>query len=383
MHTGFIRVLWGVSLLLLLAACSSDDARPPPAELQTIKPEITLDRAWWFDVGGGSAEQILDLRPLFLDGTLYVVDAEGLVTAIEPVEGERLWKSDLDRPITAGIAGSQGLLFMAEETGKVFAFDTVSKTVLWEAGLTSESVVKPLTVNDVVIVQTIDGRVTAFGQKDGIKRWEYANTTEPSLSLRGDAVPLLFKDAVIIGLSNGMVVSLSVRTGEVQWEQRVAEPKGRTELERLIDVDSAIFVVDNRLFAVAYQGRLVELDPYSGAVVWATDASSYSDLSVGYNSLFITTPEGEVVAFKRDGGAKVWSNNDLSYRYLGAPVAWQSYVLVPDFEGYIHVLNQTDGRIVGRFRPGNDDGIRVPAFVANDLIYIYSNDGTLSAWRQE
>lgn len=379
----FIRGIGGVLLALLLAACSADDARPPPAELQSIKPEVTLERAWWFDVGVGSAEQILDLRPVFMDGVLYVVDAEGLVTALEPVEGERLWKEDLERSITAGLAANQGLLFLVEEAGKIMAFDTATREIIWEAALTSESVVRPLTVGDSVVVQTIDGRVTALGQKDGVKRWEYLNTTEPSLSLRGDAVPLLFKDSIIAGLSNGTVVSLSVRSGELQWEQRVAEAKGRTELERLIDVDSAIFMVDNRLFAVAYQGRLVELDPFSGTVVWATEASSYSDLSVGYNALFITTPAGEVAAFKRDGGARVWSNNELAYRYLGAPVVWQSYVVLPDFEGYMHVLNQTDGRIVGRFRPGDEDGIRVPAFVANDLIYIYSNDGTLSAWRQE
>jgi len=374
-----IALLW----LALLQGCESDDVRPPPAELQSFTPEVEFDRLWHLDVGVGSNAQILDLRPRFMDGVLYVVDAEGLITAVDPVEGERLWEWEGESSITAGLAAKSGLLFMVEENGRLVAFDTGSQTPLWTAPLSSESVVAPLTAGDVVIVQTIDGRLTAFGLKDGVRRWEYVSATEPALSLRGNAVPLEFQDTVIAGLSNGSVVSLAVRSGELLWEQRVASPKGRTELERLVDVDSAILMADGRLFVVAYQGRLVELDPYNGAVLWAVDTSSYADMGVGYDALFLTTPEGTVRAFRRDGGARLWSNDEFAYRYLGAVLAWDARVFVPDFEGYMHVLAQSDGRLVGRFRPGSDDGIRVPAFVADDILYIYANDGTLSAWQRE
>lgn len=379
----FLLAFVFLGLLAVLQGCSDDDVRPPPAELQSITPEIELERLWRLNAGVGSDGQILDLRPVFLDGVLYVVDAEGLITAVEPLEGDRLWEWESDRYITAGLAGADNLLFMAEEDGKLLAFDILTQAIVWEVQLSSESVVKPVLAKDVVVVQTIDGRLTAFGRKDGQKRWEYVSAAEPALTLRGNAVPVEFENTIIAGLSNGTVVSLSALTGELLWEQRVALPKGRTELERLIDIDSALLMADGRLFAVAFQGRLVELDPFNGAVLWAVDTSSYADLGLGYNAVYLSTPDGDVRAFKRDGGARVWVNSELSYRYLGAVLAWDAYILLPDFEGYMHVLTQAEGRIVGRFRPGSDEGIRVPAFVVDDIIYIYTNDGTLSAWRRE
>lgn len=375
---------WLVALPLMawLVGCGSDDVRPPPAELQPFTPEIRYEQLWSRDVGVGSDGLLLDLRPRVMDGVIYTIDADGLLSAIDAESGKRLWEEDTQRRVSAGLAAAQGLLFFGDPDGVLVAWSIETKQPVWQSILTSEAVVVPVLTEDLVLVLTIDGRISAFGQKDGVRRWDFQSGAEPALTLRGNAVPKVQGGSVIVGLSNGTVIALSTRSGELLWEQRVAVPKGKTELERLVDIDSALLLDEGRLFAVAYQGRLMELDPYDGKPAWAVEASSYSDMALGLRHLFLSSPEGQVQAYDRDGGSRRWSSEALAYRGLGAPVVWGGEVLVADFEGYLHALSQQDGRLVGRFRPGDDAGIRVPPMLVGDHLVVYDNAGSLSAWRR-
>jgi outer membrane protein assembly factor BamB len=68
----------------------------------------------------------------------------------------------------------------------------------------------------------------------------------------------------------------------------------------------------------------------------------------------------------------------LYYRGLTAPATIGNYVAVADFEGYVHLLSQIDGRIVGRTQI-DDDGIRANLLVNSGMLYVFSNSGSLTA----
>ena len=370
-----------VGLALLIAACSSDQVRPPPAELRDFEPRVSLDRLWSRDVGVGSDELLLDLRPALAGDSLYLIDARGRITQVQAETGRVLQTFDTDRDVSAGLAVDSATLYFIDERGLLVALARDSGLPVWEAALSSESVVRPTIAADNVIVQTVDGRISAFGRGDGQKRWEYLSGNQPALSLRGNAIPVVFGDNVLVGLSGGTVISLSLRSGEPQWEARIAIPRGKTELERLVDVDSALVLDRGRLYALSYQGRLVEIDPFDGRILWAVDASSYLDMALDDRYIYLSTPESDLVAYARSGGVEVWRTNELSWRFIGAPVLWQEVLAVSDLEGYVHLLSREDGSMVGRIRPGDEAGIRVPPLVVGESLGVYDNGGDISTWQ--
>ncbi len=377
------HILASIVVALLVSACSSDDVRPPPAELEDFTASVTFRELWSTGVGAGSGERLPDLRPFVSGSQIWTSDNEGDVYAIDLETGDELAYFELERNIMAGPVGKPDRLYLVDDSGVLICLDTTTGELRWTRQLSSEAVVLPVVEDGKVVVLTVDGRIAAYGDEDGLLRWDYRVANEPALTLRGAAYPVVFRSSLIFGLSDGRVISLSLSSGELLWERRVASPRGRTELERLVDIDSDLLLQDNRLLSVAYQGRLVELRPYDGEVVWGTDASSYSNLALHRDGLVLSSPEGDLIAYRSRSGEELWRSDVLSYRYLEAPVVWGDHVLVPDFEGYVHAFTIVEGKLAGRFRPGDDEGIRAPMLVQGDRLLILSNDGDLSLWEKE
>jgi hypothetical protein len=71
------------------------------------------------------------------------------------------------------------------------------------------------------------------------------------------------RDIAISGFDNGRVLAVSIADGATVWDSPVSPSTGRTELERLNDIDAAVKVVGDDVFVVGYQGRaaMLSLDP--------------------------------------------------------------------------------------------------------------------------
>src|SRR5690606_26603123 len=126
----------------------------------------------------------------------------------------------------------------------------------------------------VVALQTVDGKLVALDAATGQQRWIY-ETTIPALTLRGSSKPVFASNTVLAGFANGMVAAVNVNNGFLLWEERVAIPQGRYDIERVIDVDGDLLLAGNTLFASSYQGNLMAFDVQSGKITWVMDASSY------------------------------------------------------------------------------------------------------------
>lgn len=366
-----------VLLAGLLAACSSNDNFEEPAKLEKILNKRDVKRVWSEDVGVGTGEQLSIQAMSILDDTIFTADAKGRVTALNRENGDELWEVKLKQPVSGGAGVAGDLVLVGSLNGEVFALDTASGELRWQATVGGEVLAPPQGNGNVVVVQTLSGRLYGLNASDGSELWFYDNTT-PALTLRGTATPTVLGNTVFAGFASGKILALDINEGLLQWEQRVAVAKGRSELERVIDIEGSPLLIGDTLFSASYQGRLVAVDRNSGRGLWAKDESTYSNLSSGMGYVYVANADGVVKAYRASNGEVVWENDQLQRRQLGAPQTFGSFVAVADFAGYVHIMNQSNGEIVAR-RKVDGDGIRSPMLSRGDILYVHGNSGDLEA----
>ena len=371
-----------VGVLLAMVACGgnkSKDELLEPAPLVDFESEQRLKKVWSRGIGDGQGKKFNRLQPA-LDGEyIYAVDVDGRVYALDRTSGKTVWKARVKASITGGVGAAGGLIVVGSANGEVFALDQYTGEQLWQTSVGGEVLAPPATDGDMVVVQTFDGRLVGLSAYSGEEVWRYSSQT-PILSLRGTAAPVIDGVRTYAGFANGRMVSARVDNGVIDWEGRVALPKGDSEIERIVDVDGSPLIADSGIYAASYQGRVVSLDPQSGRPRWVQDASSYVTLAEGFGNVYVAQSDGSVLALDQRTGTVRWENGALSNRQLSGPVTFGSYLAVADYQGYVHILSQVDGEFVARKKLGSK-GVRAPILAADEIIYVLGNKGKLAAYR--
>lgn len=367
-----------LALTVLVVGCSSTSKKElPPAELPDFNEEVQLNKEWSRSIGVGQGDLFSNLVPAVDGDSIYAADVEGLVIALDRRSGKVLWKQDLDLPVSGAVGAGYGLVLLGTLKGEVIALDADSGEEQWRAQVPSEILAAPATNGDVVLVQGQDDRLVAFDAATGTQRWIF-ESSPAVLTLRGTGAPLLTRNLAIAGLSSGKVIALDAKRGIPVWEQRVAIPSGRSELDRVVDIDGGLLLSGNTLYVVTYQGKVAGLDLESGRVLWQREASSSVGLAEGFGSVYASLANGTVEGIDERSASALWSNDALARRQLSAPEVFSSYVAVGDLDGYLHLLSQVDGRFVGRTRI-DSDGLRAKPLVVGDWLYAFGNSGKLIA----
>lgn len=366
-------------LLLALAACSKDTEVNPPAKLVDFKQTLAVDRVWDANVGGGEPALRLGLGATVVGEQVFAAGHGGEVLALALANGRVLWQTKTKARLTGSTGADAALVAVGTSEGEVIALSSADGKELWRVRVRGEVLSAPLVAPTAIVVRTVDGRLVALAREDGHELWSVEQQI-PRLTLRGVAAPVLAGDAVVCGFDNGKVVGASLRDGTVLWETAVAPPRGRTELERLSDIDSRVMVSGDNVFAVGFQGRIAMLALDTGQIWWSRDLSSYRGLALDDEHLYVATSEGDVVAMTSRTGGETWRQKALAYRGLSAPVVLGNYVVVADFEGYVHFLDRSNGEVVARVKSG---GKRVsnPPVVSGDMLIVINDDGRVSAFR--
>ncbi len=379
-------LLW-IPVLLSLTACStvndwlSDETyETPPEKLVAITPEFEPQIVWSKDTGDGTGDDYTNLSSWIQGTAIFSIDHTGKLTALDLQSGQLRWDMDLDTHIEAGVGGGDGIILVGTAKGELIAIDEKKGGVLWRAQLSSEILAPAKAAQGVAVARSADGKIAAFSVKDGSVLWTYQRTV-PLLSLRGVSEPVIAGNKVIAGFANGKLVALSLREGAVLWEANVAVPRGRTELDRLVDIDSAPVVRDDVVYIVAYHGQLAAFDLDSGQRLWARDMSSRAGLDVvPGEAVYVTDDSSNVWALQDGTGDALWRQTRLLRRKVTAPVIIGDMLFVGDFEGYLHGLAREDGRFVAR-KKISDAAIRSQPLVQNNTLYVTAADGTVTALR--
>ena len=375
--------------LPLFAGCSivnlnpstwfADEEVNPPVELQDIDEEVELRRVWSASIGNGQGSDYFELTPAIDGERIFAASEDGNIYGLELESGDVIWRTRLDdETVTGGVGAGRGLVLVGTANAEVIAFNQFTGEELWRGAVTSEVLSPPQTNGDVVVAQTVDGKLIALDAGDGARRWIY-ETSLPALTLRGTNRPVITPQGfVIAGFSNGTLVSVAADDGIWRWEERIAIPEGRYDIERVIDADGDLQLDGNRVLASSYQGNVMAFDTATGRIVWGMEASSYHGLDQGFGNIYYSSEASHVVAVRDNSNDVVWTNEDLEYRALTGPKTVGNYIAVADFEGWLHVISQIDGRIVGRVRVDND-GVRANILADSGRLYVYGNSGTLMA----
>jgi outer membrane protein assembly factor BamB len=379
-----MRYLLPLSLaaLLVAAGCTKDKDVEPPAALVNFPATLPVKRLWDEGVGGGK-KQIklrLGLGPAIDKGLVFAASHKGEVLAVSLETGRHVWLKKLKMPISAGPAAGFGMVVAGTSKGEAIALDGATGNQLWRVHINSELLSSPAISEDVVVFRSVDGRLNGLDAHTGKTLWSVEQQV-PRLSLRGTATPIIAKEAAISGFDNGKVMAVSLKTGDTLWDTALASPHGRTELDRLVDIDSAVRVVGENVFAAGYQGRTAMLALDSGQQWWSHDMSSYRGLAVDADNLYVTQADGSVVALRQRDGAEMWRNDKLKRRGLSAPVVTSTAIALADFQGYLHWLDKNTGELVARERVAKKQRVSSPPAGEGDIIVVLTDGGTLAAYR--
>lgn len=362
-----------VALLpLALVACSSDKPKIEPAKLVDFQAKAKIEVRWDNDVGDAGQSVLF---PAVTREAVFAANADGDVYRFDRNTGKQVWRIDSGFAITGGVGSGGGLVLVGGEKGELAAYDEDSGKQQWQVKVSSDVLSPPKVSDGVVVVRTGNQRITGLSAKDGSRLWLYERAT-PTLIVRSHAGVLIRNGLVYAGFAAGKLAAINLKNGVVVWESTVSQPRGNTELERISDITSLPVADDAQVCAVAFQGRLACFDAVQGGALWTRDVSSDKGLALWGKMLYLTDTDSNVLALDKSSGASLWKNSQLSLRGGTAVYPLDDYLVLGDYEGYLHVLRRDDGSFVAR-RKTDGSAIRIAPMTLGDGALVQTSDGEL------
>ncbi|MDR9469096.1 outer membrane protein assembly factor BamB [Marinospirillum sp.] len=367
--------------LLLVSGCSSlPEPQYPPKPLPDHSDTASLQKQWQDHSGYGERWRGYDLQPALDKQLLISGDTQGYLQAFDLEGGflnfnKTLWTQELGVGISGGLTLENNKLFVVTQNGELLALDARTGEQLWQTELSSEALSPTQVQDNLTVVQTADGKLTAFSADTGRQLWSFDSLT-PSLTLRGTASPTLTSTQVMAGFANGKLYAVDNASGQANWDTQIAQPQGRTDIERLVDVDGQARIAEGLLIVNSYQGQTQALDPFSGRSRWSQDISSFHSPLIDQGRVFIVDEASRIHALDLASGSSLWKQEALFGRELTEAVMLSGQLVVADYQGYLHLLDPDTGEVTGR-QAFDLDGIRSTPVVHQDRLLVHSIRGRL------
>ncbi|NMH58995.1 outer membrane protein assembly factor BamB [Alteromonas sp. MYP5] len=395
-----------LSLALLLSGCSTisdwfaDDEELEIRKLAPIDAAFTPTLVWEQQIGDGVEGYFSRLRPAYDNNKVYVAERRGEVAALDPQSGKviweknfakfkdegmmdsisRLWSSGESAKI-AGLAAAENLLFIGTEDGVILALNQQDGEVVWQATVAGEILAAPAIGEGVLLVNTGAGVLFGLNAETGEQLWR-SESDVPPLTLRGISTPTSGNGGAIVGTPTGKLQVHILDSGVVAWETAITTPAGATELERIVDIDSAPLLYGGIVYSIAYNGTLAAVELRSGRVIWKREYASYRNLTLSDNQIFVVDNNSHIYALDRRNGVELWSQSGLKRRSLTEAEPVGDHIVVGDKWGFLHWLDQESGKIVARFSLGDDDedeSVYVSPLKVEDNIIAITREGKVAA----
>jgi len=383
------RALVVVACIAMATGCSTvrgwfggndeDKVNTDPAELVEFQATATPTRIWTASVGKGDGRTGVAQAPFIADGRVYAASVRGGVRAID-LQGDRvIWHHDPGLRLSGGPGAGDGLVVAGSLDGEVMALDAETGAERWSAKVPNEVIARPAIGQGLVVVRSNDGRVTAFDAATGERRWFWVRELPP-LTVRGNAPVTLAPGYAFVGTDEGGLLALSLSDGQVMWEQPVGLAEGRTELDRMADVDGAPVVDGSTVIASSYKNVTVAFEGPSGRPLWGAESGGVGGVGVAGDRVVVSDAAGTVWAIDKYVGTTYWQQPALARRNLGPAAVHGDFAVVGDFDGYLHWMRLSDGDFAARARAGRAAITGRPA-VADGVLVVQNVEGDLSAWR--
>lgn len=340
--------------LLMLSGCGTMDTvsgwmgKPTgqePAKLVEFGETAKFVERWHGDFGDPGANP---LQASLTSDAVYGASGKGTLTRLDRATGKQVWRIESNIRVSAGVGSGEGLVLIGSDKGEVQAYGEDGK-LRWSSKVSSEVLGVPQVADGVVVVRSGDGHVAGLNAADGRRLWVYERST-PALVVRSHASVTIRRGVAFAGFAGGKLSAIKLADGSLMWENSVSQPRGNTELERISDVTSNPVVSDAQVCAIAFQGNLACYDAVQGSPLWSRNIDSDKGLFILRKHLYASDARGAVIALDKDSGSTVWKNDQLLRRDVSAPYAQDDYVVVGDYQGFLHGLSREDGRFVARVK---------------------------------
>jgi outer membrane protein assembly factor BamB len=315
-----------------------------PAPLTEFAPKRQLSKVW--STSPGEAGRGV-FAPAVQGEVVYAAAESGRVVRINLQNGSETWRVDTGKKLSAGVGAGGGLVLVGGLKGELIALDAASGAKRWEVSVASVVVTPPAVDGDIVLVRTGNGHIHGLNAADGSRKWLYTRQL-PALSLYGVSALSVKDGLAYAGYPGGKMAAIRVANGIQAWEASVSTPRGASELERVNDVVGMPAVDDKRVCAVTYQGRVACFDRVKGNMLWSRETSSDSGLSMDEYYVYVSDDKDAITAYDKESGRATWRQDKLANRQLTAPLSLGKYVVVADFEGYVHLISSEDGSFAAR-----------------------------------
>ncbi|MGE8281763.1 MAG: outer membrane protein assembly factor BamB [Stenotrophomonas sp.] len=357
-----------------------------PAELVKFEPTVSVNKVWSANVGKGEGRVGVRQGPAVADGRVYAAALEGGVHALDLQTGKEVWEytpaKEKKKPklrLSGGPGVGDGLVVIGTLDGQVIALDASNGAEKWKAKVPGEVIAAPAVAQGLVFVRSNDGRTTALDAASGEQRW--FNTQElPSLTVRGNAPVATGPGVLFIGNDDGTLSALAMQDGRPLWEQMVGTAEGRTELERMSDIDGAPVLEGNTLYVSSFKNQTMAIEGPTGRPMWSRDHGGAGGVAVSSGNVVVTDGKGAVYGLDKASGSAMWSQQALARRSLTGAAIQGDYAVVGDYKGYLHWLRLSDGELAAREKSGGDAILAQP-IVADGILLVQNVDGKLTAFR--
>jgi len=329
-------------LLVALTGCISGPLKEAPEPLPADVPDkAKLNIDWWHILIPFYTEVPFHrIAPTLTDRGILTASPFGELVLLSP-EGDFIWRRQLADQISAPVSADQRHMALVTGNGDLQLLDWDGNTV-WRTPIAALATEAPVLLEDRIIVQTTDGRISAIERNTGRALWVYQDA-QPELTITGTARPTVVDDLVVTGLANGKLVALNLNDGSPAWEYRIARAQGKTDVSRLVDVDASVSVVDGMILAAGYQGDMLVIEAANGRVLASKPLSTYRAIVPGEQYWYAVNDKSHVLALDPNTLDPVWTQDQFTYRRLSKVVPWKDALAVSDAQGYVHLLDAETG----------------------------------------
>ena len=366
-----------LAAFLALHGCSSNN--PPgwvglknePAKLVDLSGAAKFE-AHLIGFAGDLGENLL--QPALSKDAVYAVSGKGSLARFDIATDRQVWRIESDIKVSGGVGSGEGLVLIGSNKGDVLAYGE-NGMLFWKSKVSSEVLSAPQVADGVVIVRSGDGRIAGLNAADGKRLWMYERST-PALVVRSHAGVTIQRGVAYAGFAGGKLVAINIKRGEVLWETSVSQPRGNTELERISDITSNPVVDDEQVCAIAFQGRVSCYDIAQGSTLWNREFSSDKGMTLLRKFLYLSDANGSVIVLDKNSGSSMWKNDQLFMRGITAPAVLINFVVVGDYEGYLHGLSREDGSYAARIKL-DGGAIKAAPILLNDGLLVQTQNGEL------
>ena len=334
--------------------------------LPAVTGSASVVTAWQSALGG---KQLSNLIPAVVNGRVYAAHPDGAVVVLDEKTGALVARFQIPSGkgvVSGGVAASAEMIVVGTNKAEVLALD-MKGALLWSGKVSSEVIAPAAIADSTVVVLGGDGVITALDSKTGARKWTIQRTL-PALTVRSSSIPVAGRGAVFVGTAQGRLLAIDASNGAIGWEATVANPKGVSELERLVDVVGRPAIDTERICAAAYQGRVACFDLVRGTLLWSRDLSSLTGPLLDSKYVYAIDEKGVAQAFDKTTGGTVWKQDVLAGRRATGSALIGDFFAIQDAEGMLHLVDRNSGKIAGR---GLSD-----AFVS-DVGMVAGGDGAL------